>query len=70
MYIPQNTVIKKLILTFSGALLATFLFAQSQSSIGAFISMPLGDFGEANVENGGYAESGWGIVFDSYTHPF
>lgn len=46
---------------------STLANAQSVSSFGAFISNPLGDFGSEDIENGGYAESGWGLVFDSKT---
>lgn len=39
--------------------------AQSESSFGAFMSTPVGATASTNIENGGFAKTGWGIVFDS-----
>lgn len=40
-------------------------FAQEESSFGAFIASPTGDFKSTSLTNGGFAKSGWGLVFDS-----
>lgn len=45
---------------------ASTLNAQKNTSIlGAFVSMPIGDFGSTDLANGSYAQTGWGIAFDS-----
>jgi hypothetical protein len=36
-----------------------------ESSFGAFIASPVGDFKSTSLEDGGFAKQGWGIVFDS-----
>ena len=40
-------------------------YSQEESSFGAFISNPVGQFKSTDLENGGFAKTGWGIVFDS-----
>lgn len=40
-------------------------FGQSESSFGAFLASPVGKFKSTDIEEGGFAKSGWGIVFDS-----
>lgn len=39
-----------------------------ESHMGAFYSQPLGAFASTDyADDGGYAEAGWGVVFDSWT---
>jgi hypothetical protein len=45
--------------------LSTTIIAQEISSFGAFVATPVGDFKSTDLENGGFAEQGWGLVFDS-----
>ncbi len=37
------------------------------TTIGAFIASPVGNFGSTDINNGGFAAPGWGVVFDSKT---
>jgi hypothetical protein len=39
--------------------------AQETNSFGAFIASPVGNFASTGIQDGGFAEQGWGIVFDS-----
>lgn len=49
----------------------TCAFGQtSESQIGVFYSLPTGNFASTDYANdGGYAQPGWGIVFDSWRTP-
>lgn len=40
-------------------------FAQEETSFGAFIASPVGKFKSTDLNGGGFAKQGWGIVFDS-----
>jgi len=40
-------------------------FSQEENSFGAFIASPVGKFKSTNLDGGGFAKPGWGIVFDS-----
>jgi len=42
-----------------------YSFAQNESSIGAFIASPVGKFKSTDLDGGGFAKQGWGIVFDT-----
>ena len=42
--------------------------AQEGSSFGAFVAVPVGNFKSTDLRNGGFAKTGWGIVFDSKSH--
>jgi len=44
------------------------VFAQSESSFGLFLAFPVGKFKSTDLEDGGFAKTGWGIVFDSKSH--
>lgn len=37
------------------------------NTLGAFIASPVGNFGSTDINNGGFAAPGWGVVFDSKT---
>lgn len=39
--------------------------AQEGSSFGAFVAQPVGSFKSTNIDDGGFAKAGWGLVFDS-----
>jgi hypothetical protein len=40
-------------------------YAQQESSLGGFIATPVGDFKSTDLDDGGFAKKGWGVVFDS-----
>lgn len=40
-------------------------FAQEENSFGAFMASPVGKFKSTDLNGGGFAKQGWGIVFDS-----
>ncbi len=40
-------------------------FAQNQTSFGAFLAMPVGKFKSTDLNEGGFALNGWGIVLDT-----
>lgn len=42
-------------------------YAQNETSLGAFIASPVGSFKSTSIDDGGFAKSGWGLVFDSKT---
>ena len=46
---------------------ASLSYGQRTSSFGAFISSPVGSFKSTDLSDGGFAKTGWGIVFDSDT---
>ncbi|OYU94778.1 MAG: hypothetical protein CFE21_13895 [Bacteroidetes bacterium B1(2017)] len=41
------------------------IFAQNQTSVGAFMAMPVGKFKSTDLKEGGFAKNGWGIVLDT-----
>ena len=61
----MKTLYSKLSLIFILTILVQHIFAQEKSTIGGFASIPVCDFGSTELENGGFAEPGWGITFDS-----
>ena len=63
----SNRIIQIGLLLLTTIFINTRLHAQSESSLGAFLAFPVGDFKSTDLENGGFAEQGWGIVFDSKT---
>lgn len=40
-------------------------YAQEETSFGAFFASPVGKFKSHDIQDGGFAEPGWGIVLDS-----
>jgi hypothetical protein len=40
-------------------------FGQEETSFGAFIASPVGKFKSTDLDGGGFAKQGWGIVLDS-----
>jgi hypothetical protein len=40
-------------------------FSQEENSFGAFIASPVGNFKSTDLDGGGFAKPGWGIVFDT-----
>jgi hypothetical protein len=44
-----------------------FLNAEKYSSFGAMASIPVGQFASTDLQDGGYAKTGWGLYFDSKT---
>ena len=37
----------------------------NSSAIGAFLALPMGEFGKTDIEKGGFAKQGYGFAFDS-----
>jgi len=48
-------------------LLSHLTMAQSENSFGTFLAAPVGQFGSTDLGDGGFAKTGWGLVFDSRT---
>lgn len=48
-------------------ILNPFSGASKVSSFGAMASVPVGQFSSTDLENGGFAKTGWGFFFDSKT---
>jgi|GEM_PF-7086460 hypothetical protein len=44
-----------------------FSNAQKATSFGAMASIPVGKFASTDINDGGYAKTGWGLYFDSKT---
>ena len=54
------------------SLLVTFIVFSGytqENSFGVFIASPVGKFKSTDLDGGGFAENGWGLVFDSYSQP-
>ena len=56
---------KKVVLLLFLNAIASFTFAQEETSFGIFLASPVGDFKSTTLGDGGFAKSGGGIVFDS-----
>ena len=50
---------------FVAVLMPFMCLAQEGSSFGAFVAMPVGSFKSTDIKDGGFAKTGWGLVFDS-----
>ena len=44
-----------------------FLSGRKTTSLGAMASIPVGQFSGTDLQDGGYAQTGWGLYFDSKT---
>lgn len=44
-----------------------FLSGKKSTSLGAMASIPVGRFADTDIKEGGYAQTGWGLYFDSKT---
>jgi hypothetical protein len=44
-----------------------FSKADKYTALGAMVSIPTGQFGSTDLKDGGYANTGWGLYFDSKT---
>lgn len=53
------------VLTIILSLCFVYSYAQESSSFGAFMATPVGKFKSTDLDGGGFAKAGWGIVFDS-----
>lgn len=60
----KNSLLRIFVLLFI-SLCSTPSFAQEENSFGAFIASPVGKFKSTDLDGGGFAKQGWGIVFDT-----
>lgn len=61
----RNSALSKSLLLVGLSFLCFPSFAQDENSIGFFIASPVGSFKSTDLNGGGFAKTGWGIVFDS-----
>lgn len=54
-----------LLITILFSMINSNCFAQDENSFGFFIASPVGKFKSTDLESGGFAKQGWGVVFDS-----
>ncbi len=55
----------KFLIVVALSLISGWASAQEETSIGFFMASPVGSFKSTDLHNGGFAKSGWGLVFDS-----
>lgn len=60
---------KSLLTLAVGMAFTTAAFAQSTISFGGIYSTPVGEYGKASPEEGGYAEAGYGVQFEAQMQP-